>query len=277
MRGSGIASASSGPYTAGRGSYSTRIAAAASHAASSSTAATAATGSPTKRTRSRARACSSSLTGRIPKGVGSSRPRRIAFTPGTFSAAETSIETILPCARGERWSLAISIRGRTRSSANFVAPAHFERPSTLRGERPICWNARLPAIPVLPGREDHHRAVLLEGLALEAAEELHAAEARLGEERLEVVPRRPARDRLPDVDGSSASRRVDLLDLHPGALDPRRPVERAVVPEPEPRSRAGVGDLVLEDPVPLRLGEELRPGGEGVEGEGSSRPEVFPA
>src|SRR5438132_969430 len=67
----------------------------ASSAVSSSRAATAATGSPTKRTLSRASACSSWLTGRMPKGMGSSLPTRVARTPGCAAARETSPARVL--------------------------------------------------------------------------------------------------------------------------------------------------------------------------------------
>ncbi len=60
------------------GSYSTRTLKAASQAASSVTAATATTGSPTKRTLSGQSACSSCDTGRMPNGIGKSRPVRTA-------------------------------------------------------------------------------------------------------------------------------------------------------------------------------------------------------
>src|SRR6266850_3208613 len=114
-------------------------------------AATAATGSPTKRTLSRHRVCSSWLTGRMPKGIGRSFPVRIARTPGIFSAFELSMRTMRACGTGALCSLQNSIRGRTMSSANFVTPAHLERPSTFRTDDPTTRRARpLPRRPPLP-------------------------------------------------------------------------------------------------------------------------------
>ena len=69
----------------------------ASSAVSSSSAATAATGSPTKRTLSRASACSSWLTGKMPKGIGSSVPTSVAATPPCAEARDTSMLRIRAC------------------------------------------------------------------------------------------------------------------------------------------------------------------------------------
>src|SRR2546425_285404 len=142
MRGDGFRIASSIDRIGSSGSYSTSMAFMASNAASSSTAATAATGSPTRRTLSRHSACSSWLTGRIPKGIGRSFPVRTARTPGIFAAFEVSTRTRRACGTGDRCSLQNSIRGRTMSSANFVTPAHFDRPSTLRTAVPTTRRAR---------------------------------------------------------------------------------------------------------------------------------------
>src|SRR6185295_4630178 len=132
MRGSGVASASSMEEMVASGSYSTLTSSAASYAASSVTAATATTGSPTKRTRSGQRACSSCETGRMPKGIGRSLPVRYPRKPDTFSASETSIDWIKACGTRERTSLTWHMRGNARSSANLVAPVTLARPSTRR-------------------------------------------------------------------------------------------------------------------------------------------------
>src|SRR6266446_1418245 len=145
MRGDGFLIASPIDRIGSSGSYSTRMAFMASKAMSSSRAATAATGSPTNRTLSGQRACSSWLTGRMPKGIGRSRPVSTASTPGIFPAFEVSIRTMRACGTGERCSLQNTIRGRTMSSANFVTPAHLEGPSTLRTAEPTTRRASLDA------------------------------------------------------------------------------------------------------------------------------------
>src|SRR5207248_2634239 len=136
MRGSGCATASSASVIGRSGSYFTSIRSSAAVAISSLTAATAATGSPTKRTLSRARACSSWLTGRIPKGIGRSFPVSTAFTPGKAWARDASIRVMRAWAWGLRSSLAYSMRGRKRSSANRVAPVTFAVASTFRSAFP---------------------------------------------------------------------------------------------------------------------------------------------
>src|SRR5258708_6820307 len=107
------------------------MSASAASAVSSSRAATAATGSPTKRTLSRQSACSSWLTGRMPKGMGSSEPTSVASTPGWAAARETSIERRRACGCGERRRRAKAMRGRTRSSAKTVCPVTLAAASTL--------------------------------------------------------------------------------------------------------------------------------------------------
>src|SRR5436190_3851664 len=114
----------------------------ASSAVSSSMAATAATGSPTKRTLSSASACSSWLTGRMPNGIGSSAPTRVASTPGCAAARETSIFWILACGCGERSSLPKHIRGSTRSSAKTVWPVTLAAASTFGSDRPMTDSLR---------------------------------------------------------------------------------------------------------------------------------------
>src|SRR5437763_15681223 len=144
MRGSGWASASSASVTGRSGSYCTAMRASAATAASSVVAATAATGSPTKRTLSSASACSSWLTGRIPNGIGRSLPVSTAFTPTSPAAGEKSMDTMRAWAWGLRSSLAYSMRGRNRSSANRVVPVTFAVASTFRSAFPTTRKARLP-------------------------------------------------------------------------------------------------------------------------------------
>src|SRR5256885_9610722 len=144
MRGSGWASASSASVTGRSGSYWTAMRASAAAAASSVVAATAATGSPTKRTLSSASACSSWLAGRIPTGIGRSLPVSTALTPASAAAGEASIETMRAWAWGLRSSLAYSMRGRNRSSANLVVPVTFAVASTFRSAFPTTRKAGLP-------------------------------------------------------------------------------------------------------------------------------------
>src|SRR2546422_9476259 len=141
MRGSGCVTASVASVTGRSGSYVTWIRSSAALAVSSLTAATAAAGSPTKRTLSSARACSSWLTGRMPNGIGRSFPVSTAFTPGTLAARDGSIERIRAWGWGLRSSLAKSIRGRNRSSANRVTPVTFAVASTVRSAFPTTRRA----------------------------------------------------------------------------------------------------------------------------------------
>src|SRR2546429_2407965 len=141
MRGSGWSSASSASVTGRSGSYSTATRASAAAAVSSVVAATAATGSPTKRALSSASACSSWLTGRIPNGIGRSFPVSTALTPGRARARAASIRTMRACGCGLRSSLQYSIRGRDRSSANFVTPSTLAVASTLRSAFPTTRRA----------------------------------------------------------------------------------------------------------------------------------------
>src|SRR5690348_376047 len=166
-------------------------------AASSLVAATAATGSPTKRTLSSASACSSWLTGRMPKGTGRSRPVSTARTPGARAAASTFTERTRAWGCGERSSLPKSIRGSARSSANSVSPVTLAVASTLRCALPTTRSAagrssfesfllaagfflppaierllrRLRGLAAHPGRRELHRLVDLDvtGTAAEVA------------------------------------------------------------------------------------------------------------
>src|SRR6266511_45385 len=106
-------------------------------AVSSLVAATAATGSPINRTLSRHSACSSWETGRIPNGIGRSRPVITACTTSSRCAAVVSIETMRACGWVLRSSLQYSIRGKARSSANRVAPVTFAMASTFRSALPM--------------------------------------------------------------------------------------------------------------------------------------------
>src|SRR3989441_424748 len=131
-----------------KGSYVTAIRSSASVAISSLTAATAATGSPTKRTLSWASACSSWLTGRMPKGRGGPFPVSPASPPPRASALVVSTVTMRACACGLRSSLQYSMRGRNRSSANLVTPVTFAVASSLRWALPTT-RSLAPAIHAL--------------------------------------------------------------------------------------------------------------------------------
>src|SRR3989454_5105040 len=141
MRGSGCSTASRWSLIGRNGSYSTAIRSRAAVATSSLTAATPATGSPTKRALSSASACSSWLTGRIPNGIGRSFPVSTALTPGRARARVVSIRTIRACGCGLRSSLQYNMRGRERSSANFVPPRTLAVASTLRSAFPTTRRA----------------------------------------------------------------------------------------------------------------------------------------
>src|SRR6266568_1870147 len=205
MRGSGCSTASRWSLMGRNGSYSTAIRSSAAVATSSLTAATPATGSPTKRALSRASACSSWLTGRIPNGIGRSFPVSTALTPGRARARAASIRTMRACGWGLRSSLQYSMRGRERSSANFVTPSTLAVASTLRSAFPTTRKAsggflppsiqrllrRLRVLASEAGRGQLYRLVDLDvaGTAAEVAREglLHLVAGRpraLGEQRL---------------------------------------------------------------------------------------------
>src|SRR5213593_5219191 len=76
----------------------------------------------------------------MPNGIGRSFPVRTAFTPGTLAARDGSIERIRAWGWGLRSSLAKSMRGRNRSSANRVTPVTFAVASTLRWAFPTTRN-----------------------------------------------------------------------------------------------------------------------------------------
>src|SRR5258705_5501967 len=192
MRGSGCATASAAESNALSGSYTTVIRSSAAVAAPSVVAATAATGSPTNRTLSTQRVCSSWETGRIPNGIGRSRPVRTACTPSRRFAAAVSIDVMRACGCVLRKSLQYSMRGKARSSAKRVAPVTLATASTLRSALPITRWAdgrmggsaeRLPAIqrfscwfdlfPAHTGRSQFNRLVDLDvsGAAAQVAGE----------------------------------------------------------------------------------------------------------
>src|SRR5256712_10990683 len=208
MRGSGCSTASRWSLIGRNGSYSTAIRSRAAVATSSLTAATPATGSPTKRALSSASACSSWLTGRIPNGIGRSFPVSTALTPGRARACAASTRTMRACGCGLRSSLLYSMRGRERSSANFVTPRTLAVASTLRSASPTTRRAvgrsaaflpraiqrlpcRLCALTPQTGRGQLHRLVDLDvaGAAAEVARQslldVVATGARVvGEERV---------------------------------------------------------------------------------------------
>src|SRR5437867_8041688 len=76
----------------------------------------------------------------MPNGIGKSFPTSTALTPGRAAALDVSIETMRAWGWGLRSSLAKSIRGRNRSSANFVTPVTFGVASTLRWAFPTTRN-----------------------------------------------------------------------------------------------------------------------------------------
>src|SRR6266545_620905 len=188
MRGSGCVTASSASLIGRSGSYSTRIRSSAAVATSSLVAATAATGSPMKRTFSTHSACSSCETGRIPKGIGRSGPVSTACTPSRRAAGEASIETMRAWGWVLRSSLQYSIRGKARSSANFVVPVTFATASTLRCAFPMTLWAPIERFPRrLDLLAAHARRCKLNGLVdLDVA---RAAAEVAGEGVLDLVAR----------------------------------------------------------------------------------------
>src|ERR1051325_1884281 len=73
--------------------------------------------------------------------MGRSLPVSTAFTPGSAAACDASIDTMRAWGCGLRSSFAYSIRGRNRSSANFVAPVTLAVASTLRSALPTTAKA----------------------------------------------------------------------------------------------------------------------------------------
>src|SRR2546429_78588 len=176
MRGSGCAIASSASVIGRSDSYRTSMRSSAAVAISSLAAATPATGSPTNRTLSIAKACSSWLTGRMPNGIGRSLPVSTAFTPGSARACDMSMPVMRAWGCGLRSSLAYNMRGRNRSSANLVTPVTLAVASTLRIAFPTTRRAagcflrvpiqglprRLGLLPPHARRRQFHRLVDLQ-------------------------------------------------------------------------------------------------------------------
>src|SRR6267378_6168961 len=72
----------------------------------------------------------------MPNGIGRAFPVSTVFTPGSPAARDVSIERMRAWGWGLRSSLAKSMRGRNRSSANRVTPVTFAVASTLRWALP---------------------------------------------------------------------------------------------------------------------------------------------
>src|SRR5438132_790358 len=176
MRGSGCAIASSASVIGRSDSYRTSMRSSAAVAISSLAAATPATGSPTNRTLSSAKACSSWLTGRMPNGNGRTLPVSPAFQHGSARVCDMSMPVMRAWGCGLRSSLAYNMRGRNRSSANLVTPVTLAVASTLRIAFPTTRRAagcflrvpiqrlprRLGLLPPQAGRRQLHRLVDLQ-------------------------------------------------------------------------------------------------------------------
>src|SRR5438270_4648536 len=195
MRGSGCVIASSASVIGRSDSYRTSMRSSAAVAISSLAAAMPATGSPTNRTLSIARACSSWLTGRMPNGIGRSLPVSTAFTPGSALACDVSMPVMRAWGWGLRSSLAYSMRGKNRSSANLVAPVTLAVASTLRIAFPTTRKAagRFLRVPIqgLPRRPGllpaHARRGQFHGLV---DLQVSGAAAQVARQRLlDLVPR----------------------------------------------------------------------------------------
>src|SRR5207237_7644075 len=226
--------------------------ASAAAAVSSLVAATAAPGAPTKRTLSSASACSSWLTGRMPKGIGRSLPVSTAFTPGRPAAFAVSMRTMRACGCGLRSSFAYSIRGRKRSSANFVTPATLAVASTLRWAFPTTRRADGRT----GGRADGGSVPFPSGGPPVRLSALFLPDAIQGlRDRLRVLASEAGRGqlyRLVDLDVAGAAAEVageGLLDLLPHR--PRVPGEQRLGGEQKGRGavaalrRAELGESLL--------------------------------
>src|SRR5258705_4611048 len=122
-----------------------------------------------KRTLSTHSVCSSCETGRIPNGIGRSRPVSTACTPSSCFAAVTSIDTMRACGSVLRNSLQYSIRGNARSSAKRVAPVTFATASTFRSAFPMTLCLAIQRFPFRLGlfapharRRELHRLIDLD-------------------------------------------------------------------------------------------------------------------
>jgi hypothetical protein len=69
---------------------------------------------------------------------GMSLPVMIAFTPGSASAADVSIETIRACAYGLRSTTPCSMPGRLTSAPYCARPVTLSTPSWRTGRVPMC-------------------------------------------------------------------------------------------------------------------------------------------
>src|SRR6266568_458672 len=105
------------------------------------------------RTLSTQRVCSSWETGRMPNGIGRSRPVSMAWTPSRLAAAAVSIDTMRACGSVLRSSLQYSIRGNARSSAKRVVPVTFATASTFRIAFPMILCPAMDHLPHALGRE----------------------------------------------------------------------------------------------------------------------------
>ena len=127
--------------TCGSGSYSTLISFSASLAIDSEVAATAATGWPSYSAFSRAMALRVMSPSAVPALISGKSSRVItALTPGSFSAAEMSIDLMIACGCGERRILPTSMPGRNMSAPNLARPVTLSRPSCLTGEEPTIFS-----------------------------------------------------------------------------------------------------------------------------------------
>src|SRR6266566_239949 len=175
-------------------------------ATSSLVAATAATGSPMKRTLSTQSVCSSWETGRMPNGIGRSRPVSMAWTPSRLAAAAVSIDTMRACGSVLRSSLQYSIRGNARSSAKRVVPVTFATASTLRRALPIMFERWTDGT-----LERFSRSIFPSFLPLPAIQRFSS-----GLRDFPPHPRRRQLHRLIDLDVASAATEVareGLLDF----------------------------------------------------------------
>src|SRR3990172_3173276 len=150
---------------------------------------------------------SSWLTGRIPNLIGSAVPVRTATTPGSACARLVSMALIRACAWVLRNSRPCSIRGKLRSSANFVCPVHLPIPSTRGSGFPM--TEKPPCILAPPARR--HVAVSRPGgRQFHGLEDLHISRAAA------EIARQRLRDLLPRGIGLRVEQRLGRQE------DPRR-------------------------------------------------------
>src|SRR5712692_3167912 len=75
--------------------------------------------------------------GRMPYGLGASRPEATALTPGRASAFEVSIERMRACGCGECRILPNSILGTAKSSVYLPRPVTFAGESVMGSGLPM--------------------------------------------------------------------------------------------------------------------------------------------